>query len=891
MTELENITRTTCPYCGVGCGVLIRKQEDGSVKVKGDPDHPANFGRLCSKGTALAETIGLEERLLYPEINGERVDWDNALDTIADRFNQIIAEDGPDAIAFYVSGQILTEDYYAANKLMKGAIGSANIDTNSRLCMASSVAGHKRAFGADTVPGCYEDLELADLIVLTGTNLAWCHPVLYQRIAQAKKGNPDLKVVLIDPRRTMTADIADLHLPISPDGDIALFLGLLSEISRADCYNEAYISAFTNGMTEAIAAAEDISKEAILEATGLSEADLDQFYELFLATEKTVTVYSQGVNQSRVGTDKVNAIINCHLATGRIGRPGMGPFSVTGQPNAMGGREVGGLANMLACHMDIENPSHRQIVGDFWGMDHLPTTAGLKAIDLFDAVAKGKIKALWIMSTNPVVSMPDANAVRAAIEACPLVIVSDVQAHTDTLDLADIKLPAIAWGEKDGTVTNSERCISRQRSFLPAPGEARADWWQMAEVGRRMGYPAQFDWQSAADVFREYAALSAEQNDGSRDFDIGNWRAQSDEAYSLMKPFMWPAPSGEEAPVSNHRFFANGGFYTPDRKARAVAVAFEGASQGNATSQSFPYILNTGRVRDHWHTMTRTARSHRLSAHLAEPYCEINPRDAKALGIADASLVRVENELGQVIVRALVTDRIQVGHVFVPMHWTDQLSANARVDQLVPSIKDPISGQPASKSAKVKLGPANIGSYGYAVLRDKPESLSLPYWALARTRDGWRLEFALDALPTQVDAEELQSALHIACTSPPLSYMDQKGHRSRMAWFEGEVLVGAAFLATEPVPVSRDFVASLLSGNWSSFADRAQVIASVPGKATPDKGKIICACMNVGQNEIMAAKAKGCCSVDAIGKVTGAGTNCGSCKPEIAEMLHDVAAE
>ncbi len=891
MTDMEDVTRTTCPYCGVGCGVLIRKQADGSVKVKGDPDHPANFGRLCSKGTALAETIGLEERLLYPQIDGQHTDWDNALDTIASRFHQIIAEDGPDAIAFYVSGQILTEDYYAANKLMKGAIGSANIDTNSRLCMASSVAGHKRAFGADTVPGCYEDLELADLIVLTGTNLAWCHPVLYQRIAQAKKGNPALKVVLIDPRRTMTADIADLHLPISPDGDIALFLGLLSEISRSECYNEGYVAAYTNGMSDAIEAANSLSTDAILEATGLSRTDLHQFYELFLATEKTVTVYSQGVNQSRVGTDKVNAIINCHLATGRIGRPGMGPFSVTGQPNAMGGREVGGLANMLACHMDIENPSHRQIVGDFWGMTQLPTSAGLKAIDLFDAVASGKIKALWIMSTNPVVSMPDANAVRAAIKACPLVIVSDVQAHTDTLDLAHIKLPAIAWGEKEGTVTNSERCISRQRSFLPAPGETRADWWQMAEVGRRMGYPSQFDWQSAADVFREYAALSAEQNGGARDFDIGLWKAQSDEAYNQMAPFMWPAPSGEQAPVANRRFFAEGDFYTPDRKARAVAVTFAASSQAKAVTRTHPFILNTGRVRDHWHTMTRTARSPRLSQHLAEPYCEINASDAKALGIVDASLVRIENDLGHVIVRALVTDRIQTGHLFVPMHWTDQQSANARVDQLVPAIKDPVSGQPASKSAHVQIAPAPIGCYGYAVLRDKPENLSLPYWALARTKDGWRLEFALADVPEAINSNDLQSALGITCPSEPLSYTDNKGHRSRMAWFDGELLVGAAFLATEPVPVSRDFVAGLLTGNWSSFADRAQVIAGVPGKAMPDKGKIICACMNVGQNEIMTAKAKGCCTVDAIGKATGAGTNCGSCKPEIAEMLHDVAAE
>ncbi len=891
MTDMENVTRTTCPYCGVGCGVLIEKHPDGSVRVKGDPDHPANSGRLCSKGTALADTIGLEDRLLYPQINGKRASWDEALDSIASRFRQIIAEDGPDAIAFYVSGQILTEDYYAANKLMKGAIGSANIDTNSRLCMASSVAGHKRAFGADTVPGCYEDLELADLIILTGTNLAWCHPVLYQRIVQARKGNPDLKVILIDPRRTMTADIADLHLPISPDGDIALFLGLLAEISKSDCYNGDYVEAYTCGMQDAVSEANALSWDEIQSQTGLSAQELRRFYDLFINSEKTVTVYSQGVNQSRVGSNKVNAIINCHLATGRIGRPGMGPFSVTGQPNAMGGREVGGLANMLACHMDIENEAHRQIVGDFWQSDALPTKPGLKAIDLFQAVADGKIKALWIMSTNPVVSMPDANAVRAAIQSCPLVIVSDVQAHTDTLDLAHIKLPAAAWGEKDGTVTNSERCISRQRAFLPAPGEARADWWHMAEVGRRMGLEAQFDWQNPADIFREYAALSAEHNNGTRDFDIGAWQDRDEEAYASMEPFQWPARAGDVPSHSNQRFFATGGFFTPDRKARAIAVTTDGVSQAQSTSPDHAFILNTGRVRDHWHTMTRTARSARLSAHLSEPYCEIHIDDAKRLEIGDNDLVWIENGLGRVTVRAMLSDRIQSGHLFVPMHWTDHYSANARIDQLVPSVKDPVSGQPASKSAHVRISRARIGSYGFAVLRDKPQALSLPYWTLARCKDGWRLEFALEEAPAVATPESIKAALAIDCTTEPLAFFDLGKHRCRMAWFDGDKLVASAFLASEPLTLSREFVSSQLGGIWSGIAQRAQVIAGVPGKETPDKGKIICACMNVGLHEIADAKSKGCCSVDAIGTATGAGTNCGSCKPEIAEILHDLAAE
>ncbi|RUV82523.1 nitrate reductase, partial [Mesorhizobium sp. M5C.F.Ca.IN.020.14.1.1] len=512
--------RTTCPYCGVGCGVLAKVTADGEITVRGDPDHPANFGRLCSKGSALAETIDLDGRLLYPEIHGRRTGWDEALDLVASTFSQTIAEHGPDAVAFYVSGQLLTEDYYVANKLMKGFIGSANIDTNSRLCMASSVAGHRRAFGADTVPGSYEDLELADLIVLVGSNLGWCHPVLYQRVAAAREKRPEMKVALIDPRRTMTAGIADMHLAIAADGDVALFTGLLAYLGKNDALDRAYIAAHTTGFEGAIAAS-SLDLAGIAAATGLGEDELVRFYSLFAATAKTVTVYSQGVNQSSSGTDKVNAIINCHLATGRIGKPGTGPFSVTGQPNAMGGREVGGLANMLAAHMEIENPEHRSRVQRFWSAPAIAEKPGLKAVEMFQAVADGRIRALWIMATNPVDSMPDADAVEAAIKACPFVVVSDVLAMTDTVRHAHVRLPAAAWGEKDGSVTNSERRISRQRAFLPVPGEARADWWIIAEVAKRMGIAEAFSYASPAAIFAEHAALSAFENHGARDFDIG----------------------------------------------------------------------------------------------------------------------------------------------------------------------------------------------------------------------------------------------------------------------------------------------------------------------------------------------------------------------------------
>jgi assimilatory nitrate reductase catalytic subunit len=448
----EQTVRTTCPYCGVGCGIQARRQGT-AVTVSGDQAHPANFGRLCSKGSALGETLSLEGRLLYPEIHGQRVAWDQALDAVAEGLRAVIDRYGPEAVAFYVSGQLLTEDYYVANKLMKGFIGSGNIDTNSRLCMSSSVAGHKRAFGEDVVPGNYEDLEQADLVVLVGSNLAWCHPVLYQRIQkarQARDGRP--KLVAIDPRRTATGDSAELHLALKPGTDTVLFNGLLVHLYQQDRLDIDFLEQHTEGFWGALRAAREVAPSipAVAHRCGLAEESVAEFYSLFARTAKTVTVYSQGVNQSSYGSDKVNTLINCHLATGRVGRPGTGPFSVTGQPNAMGGREVGGLANQLAAHMDFD-PEEVDRVGRFWGSGRMARTPGLKAVDLFGAVGEGRIKAIWIMATNPVVSLPNADAVRAALQTCELVIVSDACADTDTIALAHIRLPALTWGEKDGT--------------------------------------------------------------------------------------------------------------------------------------------------------------------------------------------------------------------------------------------------------------------------------------------------------------------------------------------------------------------------------------------------------------------------------------------------------
>lgn len=882
--------KTTCPYCGVGCGVLATLEEGGAVTIKGDPDHPANLGRLCSKGSALGETVDLDGRLLFPEVGGKRASWDVALDLVAHTFSKVIAEHGPDSVAFYVSGQILTEDYYVANKLMKGFIGSANIDTNSRLCMASSVAGHRRAFGSDTVPGTYEDLELADLVVLTGSNLAWCHPVLYQRIAAAKAARPEMKVVLIDPRRTMTADLADLHLAIAPDGDVSLFLGLLAHIADNGFVDEAYVAAHTSGLDQALESARAQSPADLAAQTGLGAGQLAQFYALWAGAEKVVTVYSQGVNQSRSGTDKVNAILNCHLATGRIGRPGMGPFSVTGQPNAMGGREVGGLANTLAAHMEIENPQHRDRVQRFWNSPNIAQTAGLKAVDMFQAVADGKIKAIWIMATNPVDSMPDAAAVEAALAACPFVVVSDIMAQTDTIRHAHVKLPSLGWGEKDGTVTNSERRISRQRAFLPAPGEAKADWWQMAEIGMRMGHVTAFDFPSAASVMREYAAQTAFENDGTRDLDIGALAEIEDAAYEELAPFQWPRPADDLSLASDTRFFANGGFFTPDRLARFVAVAPPGKA---TTDDRHAFTLNTGRIRDHWHTMTRTAKSPRLSAHIAEPFAEIHPADATALGIGEADLVKVASARGEIVVRALITDRQQHGHVFVPMHWTDQWASGARVDRLVAPVVDPVSGQPALKNTATGLARFAASQYGFVVSRNKPVLEAAAYWAIARSAGGWRAEFALaedhDAVQRFIPA-----ALGIDAGTPLLSFTDPSNGVTRHAAFDGTSLLGAVYLSRQPVTVSRSWAADQLEQDYANLSSRWRIIAGRPANDMPDKGAIVCACMNVGVNDIIGAVRGGCGSVDAVGRTTSAGTNCGSCKAEIKVILDEhqiIAAE
>ncbi|EPX82560.1 nitrate reductase [Salipiger mucosus] len=860
-------TRSTCAYCGVGCGVLLRPDGRGGLEVRGDPDHPANLGRLCSKGSALGETVGTAHRLSAPRLDGRDTDWDSALSHVAERFRETIDQYGPESVGFYVSGQLLTEDYYVANKLMKGFIGTANIDTNSRLCMASSVAGHKRAFGTDTVPGTYEDLEEADLVVLTGSNLAWCHPVLYQRVLAAKQARPRMRVVVIDPRRTASCDIADMHLPVRPGSDVALFNGLLCALYERGALDAAFL-AHVEGFDDALAAASGDDPAE----TGLSEAQLEAFYALWAGTEKVVTVYSQGVNQSSAGSDKVNAILNCHLASGRIGRPGCGPFSVTGQPNAMGGREVGGLANTLACHLDIENADHRAAVRAFWGAPAISDRPGLKAVDMFRAVETGQIRALWIIHTNPAVSMPDANRVRDAIAGCDFVVVSDITDATDTARLADVLLPAAAWGEKEGTVTNSDRTISRQRAALAPWGQSRPDWAILAEVGRRMGWQQAFDYAGPAEIFREYAALSGVAGGFGRDFDISAHADIADSAYADLAPFRWPATGARQG----GRFFGDGRFFTESGRGRMLPVHWRAPVA--ATGRDFPFRFNTGRIRDQWHTMTRTGLSPRLSAHLAEPFLEIHPEDAAAQGIAPASLVEVSSPQGRAILRAWVTDTVRRGDVFAPMHWTGETAPSARVDALVAPVTDPVSGQPESKAAAVALAPFAARWYGFAVSAGDMHP-DCAYWALAPTTTGYRAELAGTNTPADWLAEA-RRLFGLDETAEAQVASDPAKGGFRVAFHRDGRLEAALFVAPTPVAVMRSHLA-LLPGKeaWHALSGRSPA-------DQPDPGPMVCSCFNVGVNTILTAiETRGLMSVEEIGAALEAGTNCGSCRPEIAALL------
>jgi len=772
-TGITRSTRTTCPYCGVGCGVIIESEGQQIVSVKGDPDHPANFGRLCTKGATLAQTatapINRQARLLQPLQRLQRggpttpLGWDAALDLAANRLTGIVQQHGPDAVGFYVSGQLLTEDYYVFNKLVKGLLGTNNIDTNSRLCMSSAVAGYKLTLGADAPPACYDDVNHAQTLFIAGSNTAWAHPILFRRIEDARAANPGMKLIVADPRRTDTASSADLHLPLQPGTDVALFHGLLHIMLWEGWTDNAYIAAHTTGFDTLKNLVREYTPDHVASMCGLAKADLLTAARWIAGLDSpdgvttprftgrdgrprlpTLSLYCQGLNQSTSGTAKNAALINLHLATGQIGQPGAGPFSLTGQPNAMGGREVGGLANLLSAHRDLANPAHRAEVAALWGVPSVPDKPGKTAVEMFQAAADGQIKALWIACTNPAQSMPDQTTVRRALERAEFVVVQEAFATTATCDWADLLLPATTWGEKDGTVTNSERRISRVRAAVwppqpetlahatadaiaanPLHGNGpRHDWQiglllaQRLEKQLRPGLPTLFPYTTPEAVWNEHRESTR-----GRDLDITGL------SYAMIDdhgPQQWPLPDNRpaisrqaEAPDrpfkgGEVRLYADGSFPTADGKARFAALPHRPVAE--AREPRFPFSLTTGRLRDQWHGMSRTGTLGRLFGHVPEPTVHMHPQDMARRGFDQGDLVNVSSKRGTLVVPVQANDEVGLGQLFMAMHWGSEylsgMGANglplAGVNALTTSAHCPTSRQPEFKHAAVRLDKTSL---------------------------------------------------------------------------------------------------------------------------------------------------------------------------------------
>jgi assimilatory nitrate reductase catalytic subunit len=881
-----SLVNTTCPYCGVGCGVEVSIDENKQLSsLQGSSDHPANFGRLCVKGSKLLETNSTNGRLLSPTIHGEKATWPQAIDKVASKFSQVIAEHGPDAVAFYVSGQLLTEDYYVANKLMKGYIGSANIDTNSRLCMSSAVAAYKRALGADAVPCCYEDLELAELLVLVGSNAAWTHPVLFQRIERAKKLNPDMKVITIDPRKTATSEIAENHLAIKPGTDVALFNGLIHYLANHDGIDASYIDAFTEGFEQQLNESKKWTLSKVAKTCDVSEFEIENFYQLFCQTEKVVTAYCMGVNQSTSGTDKANGIINCHLASGKIGKAGCGPFSLTGQPNAMGGREVGGLANMLACHMDIDNPAHRNTVQNYWQSPTIASKVGLKAVDMFDDIATGKIKAVWIMATNPMVSMPNRQKIAAALEKCELVVVSDCVDKNDTLAFADVALPATGWSEKDGTVTNSERRISRQRGMLAPSGDAKHDWQIICDVANAMGHKQGFNFTHPSEIFDEYIGLTCADNIGQRDLDLSGLGGMSQHVYDRLKPIQWPVT--QSAPEGTKRLFTDGKFYTASGKAQFLLTEYHPPEQ--LTNDEFPFVLNSGRLRDQWHTMTRTGKTAELTSHVGRPFLAIHPKDADSLEIKDNDLIQLKAEHlngdnTDICLPAKLDTNQRTGELFAPIHWSTSNSASSNITGLYTDANDKISGQPELKHAAVAVDKVTHTLQGKIFVK-QPLAIELlrekfSYFVVTPIEQGSLIYFATEHSEADV---KLWLQINLPLYDEWLS-VSGGDVGSTLALRDG-ILSLSLFMAKHYVDLDNAWINSLFAGGQVNVEQMNGLLNVQPDEQFK-QGKLVCSCFKVGENTIIDAIQQGCDSVDKLGCELKCGTNCGSCKSELSQLVN-----
>ena len=952
-------TKSTCPYCGVGCGVIVETEWGPAgaqiTGVRGDPDHPANFGRLCSKGSTLhltaASAVTMQTRLLQPMRRATRgaapvvVGWDDALDDAAERFAATVAQHGPDSVGFYLSGQLLTEDYYVFNKLAKGLVGTNNVDTNSRLCMSSAVAGYKASLGADAPPNCYDDIGLAQTIFITGSNMAWAHPVLFRRLEDARRANPSMKLIVVDPRRTETADVADLHLQILPGTDVPLYHGLLHLMMWEGLTDTAFIAAHTTGFEALRDRVREFTPKHVAQVCGLKEDDIVQAARWFAGMggasgavpnpegaarrAPTLSLYCQGLNQSSSGTDKNTALINLHLATGQIGQPGAGPFSLTGQPNAMGGREVGGLANLLSAHRDLGNPRHRTEVAALWGLERgesaVPSKPGKSAVEMFQAAADGEIRALWIACTNPAQSLPDQATVRRALQRCEFVVVQEAYSTTATCAYADLLLPATTWGEKDGTVTNSERRISRVRPAVAAPGETRHDWAIAIDFARRLEQrllttqgprraegASLFAFDGAEAVWNEHRESTR-----GRDLDITGMSYAA-----LDTPQQWPMPTGASA--GRARLYEDGHFATDDGRARFTAPAYRPVSEPR--DARFPISLNTGRLRDQWHGMSRTGTLGRLFGHAAEPCIEMHPQELTRRKWAAGDLVRVRSRRGELVLPVQPSDRVVPAQAFIAMHWGEEfVSGRSAKSELMLGVNAltspafcPQSKQPELKHAAVRMESASLpwnllaaawlpAAQVHAVRERLRESFGqfdyascVPFGREPSDHVGLLFRAAAAAPVADAVLTAIEDALGLHGT-PVLRYTDPKhGQRRAMRMGEsrgagGEAACLQAFMLAGDTRAQAWVLALLQDEQPAQAFGRALLESrSKPPMAAPPRGRQVCNCLDVSEPQIVAVLATATGAAEArlaqLQDGLKCGTSCGSCLPALRTMVRDSLA-
>ena len=905
-------TKSTCPYCGVGCGVVIEHEAGQITGVRGDPDHPANFGRLCTKGTNLhltaspvvLQTQRLREPLVRPDRSAapQPLPWDQAEQQIAEKLLALREAHGPEAIGFYISGQLLTEDYHAFNKLARAVIGTPHIDSNSRLCMSSAVVGYKQSLGADAPPCSYEDIELADCVLISGANPAWAHPILFRRLEAARErklaaGEPR-KLIVIDPRRTETAELADLHLQIRAGTDVALCHGLLHAIIWNGHTAPDFIAQHTEGFEALKALVRDWTPARAAQTCGVPEAAIWQAAEWFAASPRSLSLYAMGLNQSSAGTAKNTALINLHLAAGQIGRAGAGPFSLTGQPNAMGGRESGGMATLLPGHRDPKRPEDWAEIETLWGVAGLPGKPGHTAVEMFEAAARGEIKALWIVCTNPAQSLPDQTLVQTALSRCELVILQEAFADTATARFADYQLPAATWGEKEGTVTNSERRISRVRAAVPPVGEARPDWEIARSVAARidalLGRAPRLTADSAEALWLEHRAATA-----GRDLDISglSWAVLDDDG-----PQQWPYVDGPQP-----RLYTDGQFATPNGRARFVASPFRPTAE--RTTAERPFALTTSRLRDQWHGMSRSGTVPGLFAHEGRPLLRLHPQDAARRRLADGELVEVASSRGRVVVPLKLDDRLPPAGADMAMHWGDEFLATG-VNALTAKATCPDSRQPELKFSAVSVTSASlpwrlsacawVPAADAAALRAALRSL-LPGFAFAEclpvpgAPSGWSglsFEAACAETPSPEVVERLSSLLGLQGPGA-LRYADgARGRLRLLRLHEGD-------MTTAPVQallrVGQYDEGAWLTDLWRSRAAAAPMGRWLLSPGSPPQGQQptasaqVCNCFDVREDAIVSTLAR--CTGSPAERLAQlqaekrCGTQCGSCLPSLRRLV------